>query len=683
MANRIEITITAKQDASLREIGKRVEREVGAGAKGAGDKLDREISDGARKAGAHAEQELGKAGADAGGSFSHNFAAKSQLRDTRDRFQRVGAEMGQAAADGAGRALKTGFTRAGSEAGSSAGVATGRSFGSRVAGMFGSLGRRVGRTFGISFGSSAGNAGQKAGKSLISTLSDVLSGGIKQPMILGPLLVAAAAAAPVAGAALATGLVLAFGAGLAGIGLVAASRLKSVQREMKSFGSFASSWAKNNLGRPMKGAFDSMLSSARHVMEALGPTLKSAFKVNISPAMSRFFDNLGDALVKLKPAIKPLSKAFADLMDAIGPRLPGIVKDISDAIISISNTISKNPDLFGNIITGLLELIPLALQLVGVLASAYAAVSRFTGTKSMWRNLIDVLSPINGIIDHFGGLKKILDSISNFFSGKGNTKASATISVKDNASKVINKVKSLASAFARTVWRGVLTVQNLATKGVNAAKRLAASFAKATYRATMRAVNKAGSAINAAKKLAQNYARATYRAVMLAVNRAGSAINAARSAANRFAHATYRAVLTARNAVWSAVNSALAAARNWAGRVFTATLNVVKNFSPFEHGGVVGAKATGGISKAATGGARGSSVLVGEHGPEIVNLPGGSRVRSNPDTRRLLGQAGGGAGPIVIQLRIGDRALGDLLIDPIRKTVRSRGGNVQAVLGSG
>jgi hypothetical protein len=35
--------------------------------------------------------------------------------------------------------------------------------------------------------------------------------------------------------------------------------------------------------------------------------------------------------------------------------------------------------------------------------------------------------------------------------------------------------------------------------------------------------------------------------------------------------------------------------------------------------------------------------MVGEHGPELVNLPGGSKVFSNRDSRSMMGGMGGGA----------------------------------------
>ncbi|MFD8233992.1 hypothetical protein ACFV20_19190 [Streptomyces sp. NPDC059696] len=113
-----------------------------------------------------------------------------------------------------------------------------------------------------------------------------------------------------------------------------------------------------------------------------------------------------------------------------------------------------------------------------------------------------------------------------------------------------------------------------------------------------------------------------------------------------------------------------------------------------------GKKASGGIIGAASGGARGSWTMVGEHEPELVRLPFGSRVYSGPDTRRMQQQAwasmlntprGGGARyaptpaaaadgqPLVIQVRIADRDFGEIWVDAGRKAVRARG-SIEATL---
>ncbi len=118
-----------------------------------------------------------------------------------------------------------------------------------------------------------------------------------------------------------------------------------------------------------------------------------------------------------------------------------------------------------------------------------------------------------------------------------------------------------------------------------------------------------------------------------------------------------------------------------------------------------GMKAAGGIIGAASGGARGSWTMVGEHEPELVRLPFGSRVYSGPDTRRMQqgawasmlntpqrggarytpapGAAASSAHPMVIQLKIGDRDLGEIVIDPLRQAIARRGGIVQATIGQG
>jgi len=75
---------------------------------------------------------------------------------------------------------------------------------------------------------------------------------------------------------------------------------------------------------------------------------------------------------------------------------------------------------------------------------------------------------------------------------------------------------------------------------------------------------------------------------------------------------------------------------------------------------------------------RSNRVMVGEHGPEVVDLAPGSYVHSNPDTMSV---GGNGGGRVVVELRSSGSKTDDFLIDLIRRAVRARGGSVQAVLG--
>lgn len=109
------------------------------------------------------------------------------------------------------------------------------------------------------------------------------------------------------------------------------------------------------------------------------------------------------------------------------------------------------------------------------------------------------------------------------------------------------------------------------------------------------------------------------------------------------------------------------------------TQSITRLINPFAqaHGGIVGAQGmqTGGIS-----GSR--SVLVGERGPELAELPFGSRVVPAGQTRAALGRGGGGE-RVVIEVRSGGSRLDDLLVEVLRRSIRGRGGNVQVVLGQG
>ncbi|MFD5818114.1 phage tail tape measure protein [Streptomyces sp. NPDC127038] len=116
-------------------------------------------------------------------------------------------------------------------------------------------------------------------------------------------------------------------------------------------------------------------------------------------------------------------------------------------------------------------------------------------------------------------------------------------------------------------------------------------------------------------------------------------------------------------------------------------------------------KASGGIvGAAATGGIRSGLTLVGEQGPELAELPVGSRVLSNPDSMRRLaaaqapwasmlntprraptaaGGVGGRAQEVKVVLEIQgttNSRYEEFLLTEIRRMVRARGGNVQQVI---
>lgn len=93
----------------------------------------------------------------------------------------------------------------------------------------------------------------------------------------------------------------------------------------------------------------------------------------------------------------------------------------------------------------------------------------------------------------------------------------------------------------------------------------------------------------------------------------------------------------------------------------------------YAHGGIVGA---------ATGGIHSGLRMVGEHGPELVELPPGTRVNSNADTERMMGGAGGDGGTVVVPVYLDGREIARAMAEPMRDLVRTQGrGSVQSLYG--
>lgn len=110
------------------------------------------------------------------------------------------------------------------------------------------------------------------------------------------------------------------------------------------------------------------------------------------------------------------------------------------------------------------------------------------------------------------------------------------------------------------------------------------------------------------------------------------------------------------------------------GSVYNQQVPYAARKGGFEHGGVVGAAAAGGLRRGLT--------MVGEGGPELADLAAGSHVYSNPDTRQMLRSAPTGGGPVVLEFRSSGSEIDEMFVKMIRKFVRVRGGSVQTVLGS-
>lgn len=208
---------------------------------------------------------------------------------------------------------------------------------------------------------------------------------------------------------------------------------------------------------------------------------------------------------------------------------------------------------------------------------------------------------------------------------------------------------------------------------------------RAIVQAAFRAVKAAAITMKNGLVAAFNAVVSAFRTVQSRISSTVSSVRSRLSSLVSFARGIPGRIASAFSSLYGAitnpVRNAIGAVKSWLNGLLSFARSIpsrignsVKSAIPgFAHGGIIGG--------AATGGARGGLTMVGENGPELLRLPGGSRVRSNADSRRIAAGSGSG-GAITLMIESSGSAADKLLVELIRKSVRIKGGNVQAVLGT-
>ena len=341
-------------------------------------------------------------------------------------------------------------------------------------------------------------------------------------------------------------------------------------------------------------------------------------------------------------------------------------------------------------------------------------------------SLVDALNQWRGIIKAAtrGGqertLLRALDSSGRKLLSweKQLTKVSASL---EKAKDKLNSLKDAASQLADSVKSGILSSSNI-TKAAGAdsgqvtintiMSQMAGDAAKAQGFSTMLASLKKkgldkgliqdianagveGGGLETAQALAGASASQIKDLNKLRIQQ----VSAAGAAGKTAADAMYAASIKAQEKTVKDLTNSQNKLKTSMDRLAASMEKMIERaFAKKAAGGIVGAAASGGL--------RGGLTWVGEHEPELLDLPVGSRVWSGPDSRRKLAAAqapwasmlntprrspmaaqttaGAAAGqPMVVQLVIAGRQLGEVVIDPLRRSIHSRGGDVQAVLGKG
>lgn len=483
------------------------------------------------------------------------------------------------------------------------------------------LNQRVTAGLGASF---QGGIGQGIGNALRTAASNpIVAAGIA---ILALTIVTALAAA------LAGLLVVAFGGAFVALGIYLATQSKGVAKQ----------WGKTlgDLKKQFVGAAAPMLpvlDTARHSLNRMGdefaPHFASAM-AKASPVMTTFIQDLQKGFEKFgKRAWDPLMNSFNVMMSSVmGPELEGLFSSMGKSFAALANTVRRHSVEVGLALHAIFGLIPVAIDTINFLTQAFVLLLRVT-TATFGYILKAVSWMVQGIMDAFGSIIRGADKAFGWIPGIG------------------GKIHSASEAFFKWGKDAQKTLDDVANKAIN-------------YGNTMDRENQT-------------------RILKMNISNWQSQIKLAKGQLKTVPKSQQSALKANIADLQKKVASAKASLRSITDKTVhlnivtthTSTGTVAHEGGGYAHGGIRG------LSRAATGGARSNMTLVGENGPEVVNLAPGSHVRSNPDSRRLLSGGGGGGGLIQANLVLDGKVLASVLIDPLREEIRDRGGSPEKVLG--
>ncbi|MEU0411733.1 hypothetical protein ABZ307_28480 [Streptomyces griseorubiginosus] len=525
-----------------------------------------------------------------------------------------------------------------------------------------------------SLGQSSSGIGQSLGQSLSSAGSS--------PYVMAGIANMVATLAPMIGTLLGGAIVLGVGGGLAAIGIMAASKAKVVQ---DAFGR-----AKDQIGKSLSEAAKPLEPVLVHVADSVskfvkmaGPSLKTIF-TDMAPVLQKFFDTLMKGFTEAGPALKPLFEAFNMLVDALGPVFQQVIVEIAKALGDLGKQFQNKDTIeaFTGVISGLFAILPAGIQVITWLSKEFTKM--WPSIKKLgeaFMHLAEEAGPplvklLEFVIEHMAEMwphiAKVVDWVARFIGA-----------IRDGAPDVIEKVKGIVEAIkgiknsktikflqngAATVIEKAQAIIDWVRRIKNKTVKLAQSGASAVLGRVQDVIDRVRSIKNKTVKLAQSGASTVVSNVQRCISRI-------RSFVGKSVHVGVSGVTSAINSVQNLINRI----RNLTGKTVSVGVNFFKNAGGklasalgFAHGGIVGA---------ASGGARSALTLVGEHGPELVDLAPGSRVHSNEDSRRMV-STGGGVANVVLEVRSGGSRFDDALTEIIRKVVWVKGGgDVQTAFG--
>jgi hypothetical protein len=545
--------------------------------------------------------------------------------------------------------------------------------------------------------------GSKIGQAAVNMVSNFGNVGASIAGAGGPvaaigLLAVAAAALPAIATAAGAGIALGLGAAFAGIGIAAAAQSEKVQNAFGHVKDHVVTDLKQ-MAQPFEPVLMSIAARTIETFDKLSPAIGQAF-AQIAPLVDDFADSLLGSIGNMGPFIDGIVTNFKPLMNVLSARLPDVIEHVTSGLLAMSG--AADPDAFSALISVIngtvdsLSFLVVSLETVASLATdaadALATISPEWGSPETQRQADDLYKQLvgnKGAADQMSGATK---GASNSVKDLGNNAQVAADKLKawhtavlasynsqialeqsiDDANKTIKdngKTLDINTQKGRENKSALLQIGAAALKAADDAKKSGADTSEAMnrgYRAFIKAARGAG--------MTRAEARALARQIGL--------VPSAKTTTFKTNANHVRGQVAALQAAINRVHGKQISIDGYV-RVHPVRVNVgggrtaLIGTGRYAHGGIIGAQG---------GGPRSRQVLVGEQGPELVDLPSGSMVRSNPDTRRMMQQGGAAGGHLVLEFRGGSGSELDRLIwEWIKNNVRVRGGkgpnSVQKALG--
>jgi hypothetical protein len=575
------------------------------------------------------------------------------------------------------RSIIAGAKKAGDEGGKILGDALIRGADGRLRdsrGRFASLGDSIGK-----------GAGPKAG----TVIADgIMSGLLNVSKLSTPILVGMGiGAAPGIGAAISAGII----GGAGGLGIIGGVALAARSPQVKSAGT------------------------------SLGQTLMSGLEVDsgafVAPVL-RSIDMIEDRFEGLRPTI---AKIFGNSSKFLEPMVDSATRAVGSILNGIERLTSKGGPVMDSLGRSV-EIVGVAFEkAAGIIAGGSGDAANATDQMAeslgsmiviaagVIRGLTKVGSVIVDINTQINDAATFLPKFFGWMDKGGESAANAAPPIQEVGQAILSSGEAAGEAGramstygnrmadAADKGGGFFDSQTNVAKSIRAAKKALDDNGKGLSTNTDKQLENRDAISRVARAL-----QAEYSAFVKVNGEGAAASRVAESNRSRFTSLARQFGLTARQAnnladqmgfIKDKKIAFYANTHDAAGRISalksqiasvkgkTVYINVKKNYdssSPgdaFAHGGIVGG--------AAAGGARSGLTMVGEYGPELLQLPPGTRVNSNADTERMLGQGGGG---VVTVRAVADRTTERGLIDALFRVIRwevanSYGGDPIAAFG--